>query len=263
MRAWKNPSSDSLRERYLGEIAPLLDAARVVDCLSPARKKQVRKRIVRTLFRTRFLSFRVRLVPALAALGMLVMGGAAFAAAERLGLIPALSMMRPSSPGNQPKQEMRKRKGAGAKSVSRMGAPPEVSASESAPASPEETSLVLPDVPSPLLFPIAQASTSGWALLAEVGDPPAAGLIKHGPSARRATPTSLSIRPRRHLALATLATATSAQAAPQEMPASPPTDSERAQHVDPTVASGPLPTPAHDVVAPPAHRRTGFATAAE
>jgi len=252
MRAWKNPSSVDLRERYLGEIAPLLDAARVVDCLSPTQKKQVRKRIVRTLFRTRFLSFRVRLVPALAALGMLVIGGAAFAAAEHLGLIPMFKSMTPSAPGSQPKQEMRKRKGAGAKSVSRMGAPPEVSASESAPASPEETSLVLPDVPSPLLFPIAQASTSGWALLAEVGDPPAAGLIKPGPSARRATPTSLSIRPRRHLALATLATATSAQAAPQEMPASPPTDSERAQHVDPTVASGPLPTPAHDVVAPPA-----------
>ena len=36
------------------------------------------------------------------------------------------------------------------------------------------------------------------------------------------------------------------------MSASPPTDSERAQHADTTVASGLLPTPAHDAVAPAA-----------
>jgi hypothetical protein len=252
MRAWKNPSFDDLRERYLGEIAPLLDAARVVDYLSPAQKKLVRKRIVRTLFRTRLLSFRVRLVPVLAALGMLVIGGAAFAAAEHLGIIPMLRLMRPSLPGTQPKPEMRKRKGGGAKSVSHMGASPEVSVSESVPASPEETSLVLPDVPSPLLFPIAQASTSGWALLPEVRNPPALELIKTASSVRGMTPTSLSARPRRRLALATLTTATSAQADPRKMPASPPTDSERAQHADSTVASGPLPTPAYDSVAQPA-----------
>ena len=85
MRASKNSSSDDLRQRYLGEIAPLFDAAREVDGLSEVQKKQVRKRIARTLFRTRFLSFRVRLVPVLAALGMLVIGGAAFATAERFG----------------------------------------------------------------------------------------------------------------------------------------------------------------------------------
>ena len=81
MRASKKPPSDDIRERYLGEIAPLLDAARQIDSLTEVQTTRVRRRIVRTLFRTRFLSFRVRLLPALAALGMLVIGGAAFAMA--------------------------------------------------------------------------------------------------------------------------------------------------------------------------------------
>jgi hypothetical protein len=113
MRASKNASFDDIRERYLGELAPLLDAARPIDSLSEVQKKQVRKRIVRTLFRSRFLSFRVRLVPVLAALAMVVIGGVAFATAERLGLISKLGAKKASAPVRQPKQEVRKHRGIG------------------------------------------------------------------------------------------------------------------------------------------------------
>src|SRR5664279_5265653 len=102
MRASKQPPSDDIRERYLGEIAPLLDAARQIDSLTEVQTRQVRKRIVRTLFRTRLLSFRVRLVPVLVALAMLVIGGAAFAMAERLGLLPKLGAKTPRVGAVQP-----------------------------------------------------------------------------------------------------------------------------------------------------------------
>ncbi|HEX7499385.1 MAG TPA: hypothetical protein VF524_03680, partial [Polyangia bacterium] len=209
MRAWKNSSgsssssssssssgssSDETRARYLGEIAPLLDAAREVDGLSPTQKRQVRRRIVRTLFRTRFLSFRVRLVPALAALGMLVIGGAAFATAERLGLIPKLGAKAPPAPAAQPKQETRRRRGSGARPAAHKSAPgaPEVTVGEGAQLSP--VTVVLPEIPDPLLFPVAGASTAGRSVLSETPQSPAkveraevAALEMPAKSARRST----------------------------------------------------------------------------
>lgn len=173
MRASKNPPSDDIRERYLGEIAPLLDAARQIDSLTEVQTRQVRKRIVRTLFRTRFLSFRVRLVPVLAALGMLVIGGAAFAMAERLGFLPKLGAKTPSVPAVQPKQEVRKHRGSGARAMGRAHVtdPPEAAGNASDPVTSTGTAVVLPAIPDPLLLPIAEASTSGWSLLSETRAP--------------------------------------------------------------------------------------------
>jgi len=173
MRASKKPSSDDIRARYLGEIAPLLDAARQIDSLTEVQTRQVRKRIVRTLFRTRFLSFRVRLVPVLAALGMLVIGGAAFAMAERLGLLPRLGAKTPSVPAVQPKQEMRKRRGSGARPSVRGPAPgsPEAATHADDSAGADGAAVVLPEIPDPLLLPVAEASTWGWSLLSETRAP--------------------------------------------------------------------------------------------
>jgi tetratricopeptide (TPR) repeat protein len=212
MRASKNSSSnassDDIRARYLGEIAPLLDAAREIDSLSPAQTKQVRRRIVRTLFRTRLLSFRVRLVPVLAALGMLVIGGAAFATAERLGLLPKLGTKAPTAPAAQPKQETRKHRGSGTPPAAREGAPgaPVATVSEATPASP--ITLVLPEVPDPLLFPVAEASTAGWSLLPETPVRPATAKIERAAVIERAadaileTPAKPARRPARLLAYA-------------------------------------------------------------
>ena len=173
MRASKKSPSDDIRERYLGEIAPLLDAARQIDSLTEVQTRQVRKRIVRTLFRTRFLSFRVRLVPVLVALGMLVIGGAAFAMAERLGFLPKLGAKTPNAGAVQSKQDMRKRRGSGVRSAVLGHAPdsPEAAAQASPSLSPEGTTVVLPEIPDPLLLPVAEASTSVWSLLSENSAP--------------------------------------------------------------------------------------------
>jgi hypothetical protein len=220
MRAWKNSSSDDMRERYLGEIAPLLGAAKQVDCLSPAQKQQVRKRIVRTLFRTRLPRFRVRLVPVLAALGMLVIGGAAFATAERLGLIPKFGPTAPSPPQIQPKPELHKRKGGWSKpaSIPAGSGADEAPAIEDAPASAEETSVVLPGVPDPLVLPVAQASTSVWALLPEAREAPAPATVEPVAVAKAAAPAKPQTRPLRRLAFAAGTPAAPVMAAPQEMP---------------------------------------------
>src|ERR1017187_310897 len=167
MRASKNSSSssssssssDETRARYLGEIAPLLDAAREIDCLSPTQKKHVHRRILRTLFRSRFLSFRVRLVPALAALGMLVIGGAAFATAERLGLLAKFGAKAPTSAAAQPKQETRKRRGSGARPAARENAPGATEATLGEGAQVSSVTVVLPEIPDPLLFSVAEASS--------------------------------------------------------------------------------------------------------
>jgi hypothetical protein len=172
MRASKNASSDEIRERYLGEIAPLLDAAKPIDSLSEVQKKQVRKRIVRTLFRTRFLSSRVRLVPVLAALGMVVIGGAAFATAERLGFISKLGAKKASAPAGQPKQEVRKRRGTGGHGAgSPEGSAVEVDLAEAESDSAESDSVVLPEVPDPLLSAMAKARKVGWSMLSETRKP--------------------------------------------------------------------------------------------
>ena len=168
MRASKNSSSDELRERYLGEIAPLFDAAREIDGLSEVQKKQVRRRIARTLFRTRFLSFRVRLVPALAALGMLVIGGAAFATAERLGLISKIGAKASSQPASQPKQDVRKRRNL--RSTGRAQGPGLPESTDNAPASSEAATGALPEVSAPPVFPVAAASTGGGSPLSKASD---------------------------------------------------------------------------------------------
>jgi hypothetical protein len=170
MRAWNKP--DEIRERYLGEIAPLIEAARQVESLSPVQKKKVRRRIARTLFGTRYVSLRARWVPLLAALALLVLGGAAFATAQRLGLLPRLGHQEASAPAGESTQEVRRRKGA----RGRAGSPPAIDhvaqvaqvavASGEAGLPVEQPSVVLPEVPDPLLSPISPispASTSVWA----------------------------------------------------------------------------------------------------
>lgn len=80
-------SPEEIRERYLGEIASLLAAARNVEPLSPPERAQLRQRIARTAFAGHGAR-RPRLMPVLAGLGLIVAGGLAFATAQRLGLFP-------------------------------------------------------------------------------------------------------------------------------------------------------------------------------
>lgn len=147
------PSANDLRERCLGDIAPLLDAARHMDSLSEVQTKQIRRRIVRTLFRTRFLNFRRRLLPVLVALGMLVIGGAAYAMAERLGLLPRLGAQlgakSPSGPAMESEHELRKRRVSGARPA--IPSP--------TPGAPEAVPGALSSVPDRLPIPVVPAGT--------------------------------------------------------------------------------------------------------
>jgi hypothetical protein len=90
MRGWSKQPPAEGRERYLGEIAPFLEAAQEIGTLTSVQKKQVRRRIMRTLFGNRQLHVRLRLAPVLGSVVLLIVGGAAFATAERLGLIPRI-----------------------------------------------------------------------------------------------------------------------------------------------------------------------------
>lgn len=141
MKVGKSHSPDDLRERYLGEIAPLLAAARDVESLSPAQKKQVRKRVLRTVLGSRStLFFRFRLSPVMVAVVLLVAGGVAFATAERLGLIHRADQGPPSLKGHD--GDWYKRRGP------HLGRGTGAAAQDStAPA----VGMVLPEMPDPLL----------------------------------------------------------------------------------------------------------------
>ena len=161
MRATKPP--EEIRQRYLGEIAPLLAAARPVESLSPERRKKLRRRILRTLFGTRHLGLRARLLPVLAALALLIAGGAAFATAQRWGLLPRLGQQEVSAPDREATPEARRRKGR-ARASSAPATEAQAAAGATAPAQP---AIVLPVVPDPL----RDSETAVGA--APVGVPPA------------------------------------------------------------------------------------------
>ena len=188
MRAWNKP--DDTRERYLGEIAPLLEVARQVESLAPVQKKRVRRRIARTLFGSRRLGLRARLAPVLAALALLAIGGAAFATAQRLGLLPRLGHDQVRAPAGDSPSEARKRKASRSHKAAQPAVPAAASASESQ--LPAQPAVVLPDIPDPLLYPLAPASTSVWALLVAS---PAPGLA--APSSGRVAPPARSLEERR------------------------------------------------------------------
>jgi hypothetical protein len=171
MRAWKKQPSDEVRERCLGEIARLLDAAREVESIPPVDQKKVRRRIMRTLFRTRVSLFRTRLAPVLSGLGILVIGGAAFATAERFGLIPGLDLSAAGAPAGYAKAEARKRKAVRGRrpadpAPAKVDEPSEPRIEEENAVAVEET-VILPEVPDPLLIATSEASSSVWAPLVE------------------------------------------------------------------------------------------------
>lgn len=114
---------DEFRERYLGELAPLLEAARPLDSLSPAQQRKVRRRIVRTLFGTRRVGWGGRLLPVLAAVLLLAIGGAAFATAQRLGILPRFGSAQGERSIVPAPGEGRKRKAARPASVAPTAVP--------------------------------------------------------------------------------------------------------------------------------------------
>jgi hypothetical protein len=251
MRAGKTESPDQLRERYLGEIAPLLAAASNVEALSPVQKQRVRRRIVRTLFRPSALPVRVRLTPVLVGVGLLVAGGVAFATAERLGLIPRVELDPPNVPAKAADAHKRRAprlKGAGQQGA--LGGQPagEVLAGEEA--------VVVPGVPvpDPSVSATLFESTSGLSLQG-----PRPALADRAPSAAAQKPTQagplarvpvigLSKRldkPTKNVALASPYLAEPAGAMPMGSSAS-----------SPVVAPPPFPTfqpaPSVPLLAPPA-----------
>lgn len=149
MRANKGQSPDEIRERYLGEIAPLLAAARNVESLSLAQKKQVRKRVMRTVFGSRAQRLRLRLTPVMAGVGLLVAGGVAFATAERLGFIHRADQGPSNARGTDADAHKRggshARPGLAQDALPVRGALPDVG-----------ERLVLPQIPDPLLTEPAQ-----------------------------------------------------------------------------------------------------------
>jgi hypothetical protein len=139
MKAGRNRSPDEIRERYLGEIAPLLEAARNLESLSPAQKKHVRRRVLRTVFGGRGKLFRFRLTPVMVAVGLLVAGGVAFATAERLGLIHRPDQGPPNLKTSDGDTNRRKNLHP------KRGSQPEAAARQ------PTADWVLPSVPDPLL----------------------------------------------------------------------------------------------------------------
>jgi len=248
-------SADEIRARYLGEIAPLLDAARRLDSLSPERKRLVRRRILRTTFGTARLVLRMRPAAVAIALAALVVGGAAFAAAERFGLIPGIGKTPRSdndAPTNRP-HAARSDKRRGSATLPSFGS--QLSASV----------VILPEIPDPLLLALPSASTFGWRVL---GESAAAG-ASVAPAARpqqvaigvHASEPTRSIL-RRRIAYAVPVPVTSAPQhdvfiPPSSVPTLPQVDWAATAAAPPVVPPSAPPPPA--TLAPPPARPAGLA----
>jgi hypothetical protein len=182
MRAARHESSEQIRERYLGEIAPLLAAARTVETLSPAERQQLRKRIVRTLFRSRSLPARLRLTPVLVGLGLLVAAGMAYATAHRLGLIRGSEKAASDSPAKTASAE-RHRAARPKRARQSEGASTGIAPSVESAA--EQETVALPASPDPL--PMANPPSSA-RVSAPTGEKPARVLAAPAPPAARRVP---------------------------------------------------------------------------
>jgi hypothetical protein len=130
------------------------------------------------------------------------------------------------APVVQPDQELRRRRGSGARPAVRGHAPgaPEAAVYEGDSASSEAAAVVLPEAPDPLLLPVAAASATGWSLLSEIGQPALrAKGVERGARSLAADPVKPPRRPAKLMAYAAPAPVMSAPApvlaAPRETPA--------------------------------------------
>jgi hypothetical protein len=250
MKAWsKQPprQPDDSRERYLGKIAPYLDAAQELEALSSIQKRQVRRRIMRTVFANKQLHVRTRVAPALAAVGLLVAGGAAFATAESLGLIPRVDRLYVDAGGGDGSgQQARKRKALHSRSAGVTAAQPPVADAASV--------ANLPRIPDPLLDPLP-AQAVPWA--SSSPDSPAVGAVSAVPARVTSTRTSVK-RPARAFAAFEPGRASTASA-PAALPPAPvgvwPVPESLPAAVAPSLpvpGAGSLPFAAPAVPSPPA-----------
>jgi hypothetical protein len=272
MKAGNKPPLSEARERYLGEIAPLLEAARNVDSLPPERKRQVRRRILRSAFGQRRWGARSRLTPLLAALGLLVVGSAAFAMAEHWGLLPRLdfpNMGPPVLPAAEHPRKHRAVRSASTRSsrgLSDSIAPAVSPAQQPVVGRPAPAAGMVPSVPDPLLAEPPPAvflsrPARGDVALAEEPLRPGSTLSAEPPARLRA-PTRMA--PRR-MALVREAPITPEPRAWTVPPASPsfwaqldPVSSPPAATAEPAAAITPPPPPA---VAPASPARPAAAPA--
>jgi hypothetical protein len=181
---------------------------------------------------------RARLLPVLVAMALLVLGGAAFATAQRLGLLPSLGHKEASAPAGQATQEARKHKATRARPGSQLANP----VSDDAGPTSGQATVVLPEIPDPLLYPFSPASTAVWAPLAENGNPLSPGSVAGSrvATAPAATPTAST---RRQVGQVAFANPTSAPVFP-----APTAGARLAEPIAPGPAEAP---PAVPVFAPP------------
>lgn len=177
MRAKPGQTPAETAAGYLGEIAPLLRAAREVESLSELEKKRVRRRILRSAFGSRSGRRRLRLSPVLVGVGLLVAGGVAFATAERLGLIRAPFQGPPSPPNKAVGSEGHKRRSHAGHALGQT-------AQAVAPVEQPAALVTLPELPDPLLVPAAPVNPLPWASSAAASTPSPISVRKVQPRSR-------------------------------------------------------------------------------
>ena len=105
--------TESAKDRQLGPLASFVRAAEPLEELTPGARARIRYRLQATLFPSHRPAALFRWSTVLAALGLLLAGGAVFAAAGHFGLIPWPREARPRMGSEQPASQARRRPAPG------------------------------------------------------------------------------------------------------------------------------------------------------
>jgi len=145
----ESKTAESATDRHLGPLASLVRATEPLEQLSAVERERIKHRLRCAFLPSHRPATRLRLSTVLAALGLLLAGGAVFAAAGHFGLIPWPREAGPRDASEQGAGQARRRALRPARPKSAVASTPVATANQMG--APQETMEVAAQAPAPLL----------------------------------------------------------------------------------------------------------------
>jgi len=165
----ESKTTTSSTDQQLGPLAPLVRAAEPLDELTAQERLRIKHRLRAALFPGHRAPARLRWSTALAALGLLLVGGVVFAAAGHFGLIPWPREARPQVGGEQGAGQARRHPVRGARPKSTTAPAPFGTVDHAGAPAPEEIPAVMPPAPPPATESVLSLPSSGPAAAQAAG----------------------------------------------------------------------------------------------
>ena len=225
----ESKTAESATDRHLGPLASLVQAAQPLEELTAEERERIKHRLQTAFLPSHHPAARLRWSTALAALGLLLVGGAVFAAAGHFGLIPWPREAGPRDANEQGAGQARRR-------ALRAARPKSAAESSAIAPSPVVEPVPAPSSPGSVAAP---GAGTGVAMLAPATVSPRVAHVSHVAPARASAPGA----------------ATKGQATIGEAPRSP---RKEMSPVAPPPVIEPVPAPSSPVASPGAGPRVAM-----